>query len=72
MAVALNSKQKMIAHTLHPMTAVANPGTDLQAPTRNAEFLFTVPSSPHTATLRFIVRDSDNGRMGSVETANKP
>jgi VWFA-related protein len=68
MAVALNGKQKMLSHTLHPMTAVANPGTDLQAPSRNADFLFTVPSTPHTVSLRFIVRDSDNGRMGSVET----
>ncbi len=68
LAASLDGRGKLIAHTLHGMTAQARPGTNLADPTRQASFLLTAPpSSPKAATLRFIIRDSATGRMGSVD-----
>ena len=67
MAVSLNAKGKMLGHTLHGMTANAKPGVDLHAPTKMADFAFTTSPVRGAATLRFIVRDSTTGRMGSID-----
>jgi hypothetical protein len=67
MAVALNAKNKMLGHTLLGMTANAKPGADLSDTAKTADFLFTAPPSPKSTALRFIVRDSATGRMGSVD-----
>jgi VWFA-related protein len=67
MAVSLNPKNKMIGHTLRGMTASAKPGVDLHDAARMADFTFTAAPSPGSATLRFIVRDSATGRMGSID-----
>lgn len=67
MAVSLNAKNQMLAHTLRGMTASAKPGADLRDAARTADFHFTAPPAPKSTTLRFIVRDSATGRMGSVE-----
>jgi VWFA-related protein len=67
MAVSLDAKNRMLGHTLHGMTANAKPGTDLRDAGRTADFHFTAPPTPKAATLRFIVRDSATGRMGSVD-----
>jgi VWFA-related protein len=67
MAVSLNAKNKMIGHTLHGMTANAKPGADVHDPAKLADFTFTAEPSPGSKTLRFIVRDSGTGRMGSVD-----
>ena len=67
MAVSLNAKDKLLGHTLHPMKANAKPGVDLQDPTKMASFAFTAAPSHGCTTLRFIVRDSVTGRMGSVD-----
>jgi hypothetical protein len=67
MGVALDAKNKMLAHTLLGMKANAKPGADLRDPARTADFLFTAPAAPKSATLRFIVRDSTTGRMGSFD-----
>jgi VWFA-related protein len=69
MAVSLNAKDKMLGHTLHGMTASAKPTADLHDPTKLADFSFTATPSPRAKTLRFIVRDSATGRMGSVDLA---
>ena len=48
-------------------------GGDLQAHAKVfADFVFTAPPSPKSTTLRFIVRDSGTGRMGSVDLPLKP
>jgi hypothetical protein len=67
MAAALDAKNNLLAHTLLGMKANAKPGADLREPARTADFLFTAPAPPKAATLRFIVRDSATGRMGSTE-----
>ena len=67
MAVSLNAKNQMLAHTLRGMTASAKPGADLRDAARTADFHFTALPAPRSTTLRFIVRDSATGRMGSVE-----
>jgi len=67
MAVSLNAKGKVLGHTLHGMKATAKPGTDLRDPAHFAGFVFTAQPSPKTTTLRFIVRDSATGRMGSFD-----
>lgn len=67
MAVSLNAKGKMLGHTLHGMKANAKPGVDLRDPAKKADFAFYAEPSPGTTTLRFIVRDSTTGRMGSVD-----
>lgn len=67
MAVSLNAKNKMLGHTLHGMVATAKPGTDPHATGRQADFEFDAPPSPKATSLRFIVRDSTTGRMGSFD-----
>lgn len=67
MAVSLNAKKKMLGHTLRGMSANAKPGVDLRDAARTADFHFTALPAPRTAILRFIVRDSATGRMGSVD-----
>ncbi|HEY4380137.1 MAG TPA: VWA domain-containing protein [Acidobacteriaceae bacterium] len=69
MAVSLNAKGKMLDHTLRGMIATAKPDTNLHDPARTADFHFTALPAPKAATLRFIVRDSDTGRIGSFDLA---
>jgi VWFA-related protein len=67
MAVSLNAKGKLLGHTLHGMKATAKPGTDLHDPSHSANFSFTASPAPKATMLRFIVRDSATGRMGSFD-----
>jgi len=67
LGVSLNAKGKILDHIDHPMTATARPGTNLRDEARTADFLLTLPISAKAARLRFVVRDSDTGRMGSVD-----
>jgi VWFA-related protein len=67
MAASLDAKNKMLSHTLQGMIASAKPGVDLRDAARTADFQFTVSPAPKSTTLRFIVRDSTTGRMGSVD-----
>jgi VWFA-related protein len=67
LSASINAKNKMLGHTLHGMTATAKPGADLRDGSVTADFHFVAPTSPRPATLRFIVRDSTTGHMGSVD-----
>lgn len=67
MAVALDEKNKMLGHTLHGMTANAGRKVDLSDRTALADFSFFAPPVAKAAKLRFVVRDSATGRMGSVD-----
>ncbi len=67
LAVSLNAKDKMLTHVLHGMKAQAKPDSDLRDVAKTADFHFTAEPAPKSATLRFIVRDSATGRMGSVD-----
>ena len=67
MAVLMSAKNKMLGHTLLGMTANAKPGANLGDEARTADFLFTVAPTPKAAMLRFVVRDSVSGRMGTFD-----
>jgi VWFA-related protein len=67
MSVSLNGQKQMLAHKIVGMKANARPGADLRDPTRNADFAVAARAAPKAAILRFIVRDSATGRMGSVD-----
>jgi hypothetical protein len=67
MAVSLNAKGKILGHVLHGMKATAKAGTNLHDPAHSANFNFTAAPAAKTTTLRFIVRDSATGRMGSFD-----
>jgi VWFA-related protein len=67
MAVSLDTKNKMLGHTLHGMTANAKRGVNLSDPAKMADFRFPVRLFPKATTLRFVVRDNSTGRMGSAD-----
>jgi len=71
LAAWLNGEGKMVGHTTAGMKATARPGTDLRDPTRMASFTVAVPGPPRGRQLRFIVRDSGTGRMGSATLGGK-
>ena len=72
LAVSLNSKNKPLGHTLLGMTANAKSDANLRDPAKTADFLFTAEPSPKAASLRFVVRDSATGRMGTFDLALAP
>jgi len=72
MSASLNARGKMIGHTLRGMIATAKPGTDLRDPARMADFVFAAQPAPKASVLRFIVRDSASGQMGSVDVPVLP
>lgn len=67
LAVSLNAKDQPIGHTLLGMTANAKPGADLRDQAKTADFLFTGAPSAKAAAMRFVVRDSATGKMGSFD-----
>ena len=67
LAASLDSRNKLLGHSLEGMTATAKPGTDLRDPNRFADFFITASAQPKATTLRFIVRDSANARMGATD-----
>ena len=76
LVVALGAKGKILAHTLHNETASAAPGTDTRAAGQRVRFSTTLPPDPKTdlkaVTLRFIVRDSFTGHMGTLDLPAHP
>lgn len=67
MAASLNAKNRILMYILHGMTATAKPGVDLRSTGKTADFAFTAAPSNGSTTMRFIVRDSATGRMGSAD-----
>ncbi len=72
LSASLNAANGMIGHTMRGMIATARPGTDLHDPARMAEFVFTAQPAAKARVLRFIVRDSASGRMGSFDVPVSP
>jgi VWFA-related protein len=72
LAVLLNTKSKPLGHSLLGMTANARPDANLRDPAKTADFQFPFEPSPKAATLRFVVRDSATGRMGSFDLPLTP
>jgi hypothetical protein len=67
MAVSLNQQKRMIGHTIIGMLANAAPGADLRDATKTADFAVAAKPAAKASAIRFIVRDSATGRMGSVD-----
>jgi VWFA-related protein len=67
LAASLDGRNKLVNHIVQGMTATAKPGTDLTDPSRFADFKVTAPQHAKEATLRFVVRDSATGRIGSID-----
>ncbi|MDE1154996.1 MAG: VWA domain-containing protein [Acidobacteriaceae bacterium] len=67
MAVSLDKKGKLLSHTIHAGSAVARAGVNLRDASKMADFDFTAKPAPHAVMLRFVVRDSGSGRMGSFD-----
>ena len=67
LVAALDSKGKIVAHTLHSETATAPAGTDTHAPTQLVRFTTTLAAEPNATTLRFVVRDQLTGHMGTFD-----
>lgn len=67
MTVSLNDNKRMIDHTIVGMLANAAPGADLRDAAKTADFAVAARPAARASALRFIVRDSATGRMGSVD-----
>jgi VWFA-related protein len=67
LGASLNAKNKILDHTLRGMIANARAGTDLRDESRMADFAFIAPATAKATRLRFVVRDSTTGRMGSFD-----
>lgn len=63
----LDRKGRMFRHTVQSATATAKRGADLQDPRNTADFVLNVPSASGVSKLRFVVRDSASGHMGSAD-----
>ncbi len=67
MVVSLNDRKKMLGHTVIGMTANAGPAANLHDAAKTAEFAVSAKPGAKATVLRFVVRDSATGRMGSVD-----
>jgi hypothetical protein len=67
MAVSLDRNGKMLEHTVSAESASAKAGVNLGDESKSATFTLLVSPAPRAVTLRFVVRDTASGRMGSVD-----
>jgi len=67
LAASFDEGNKMVGHITQAMKAIAKPGTNLQDASHAANFFLTTKPASHSARLRFIVRDSASGKMGSTD-----
>ncbi|WP_263378138.1 VWA domain-containing protein [Granulicella paludicola] len=67
LAAVFTGKNKMVDHTLQAMTAAAKSGVNVRAEGKIANFDIVVKDSSKAARVRFVVRDSVTGMMGSVD-----
>lgn len=67
LAASMNARNKIIGHNTQAMKATAKPGTDLHSASHFADFVVAAPSNVKSASLRFVVRDSASGKMGSAD-----
>ena len=68
LVVGLSSTDKILTHTLHGMSALAKAGANMQ-PGKSADFVITTPLPKNVVRLRFVVRESETGRMGTADLA---
>jgi VWFA-related protein len=69
LVVGLSSSDKILTHTLHSMSALAKAGADLKQPGKVADFVIASPLPKGVVRLRFVVRETETGRMGTADLA---
>jgi len=67
LGASLSAGNKVLAHTLRAMTANATAAADVHSPSLPADFTITLARPKGTAKMRFVVRDSSSGKMGSFD-----
>ena len=67
LGASLSAANKVLAHTLHTMTATAKSDVNIHSPSLPADFTISVSRPKGTVRMRFIVRDTSNGKMGSFD-----
>jgi hypothetical protein len=67
LAAVFTGKNRMVEHTLQSMTATAKPGVNVREESKIANFDIVVKESSKAERVRFVVRDSVTGSMGSVD-----
>ena len=65
MAVSFGPDNKVLSHVLHGMTVTAKPSANLREASASATLSFPYTPSPKATVLRFVVRDTATGRLGS-------
>jgi hypothetical protein len=68
LVVGLSSTDKILTHTLRGMSALAKAGANVQ-PGKSADFMIATPLPKNVVRLRFVVRESETGRMGTADLA---
>jgi VWFA-related protein len=67
LGASLSAANKVLAHTLHTMTATAKASANVHSPSLPADFTLTLERPKGTVKMRFIVRDTSSGSMGSFD-----
>jgi len=67
LGVSLSASNKVLAHTLHTMTAKATAAANIHSPSMPADFTISLVRPKGTAKMRFVVRDTSSGSMGSFD-----
>jgi len=67
LGASLSAGNKVLAHTLHTMTATANATANIHSPSLPADFTIGLVRPKGTVKMRFVVRDTSSGNMGSFD-----
>jgi len=67
LGASLSAKNQVLEHTLHTMTATAKPDANVHSPSLPADFTISLTRPKGTVRMRFIVRDTSTGSMGSFD-----
>ncbi|MDR3735000.1 MAG: VWA domain-containing protein [Acidobacteriaceae bacterium] len=67
LGASLSAKNDVLAHTLHTMKATARAAANVHSPSLPADFTISLLRPKGTVRMRFIVRDTSSGSMGSFD-----
>ena len=67
LVVGLSSKDKIQSHTLQSMSAITKGGAEIQTSGKTADCLISNPVPNSVERLRFVVRETETGRMGTAD-----
>jgi len=67
LGASISAKNEVLAHTLHTMKATAKAAANVHSPSLPADFTISLTRPKGTVRMRFIVRDTSSGSMGSFD-----